>query len=697
MAHKYWIDNSFIDTSRNLVARGGATEILPPKALAVLTLLAREQGRVVSHDAIMTAVWRETVVSPNSLQRCIAQLRKALGDDSKQQLIIKTHAKQGYSLEAGVRWQTEEQEARSEAKSAAAKFLSLPARLLLAASLCLVVAFGLWPTAPDPLVFNELRPVTASDAKEGNASYSPDGRYIIFHRYHGLCENDIWAKDLQTDKEYKLTREPAWYGSHSFSPDGRQLVFLANQQCQAPEQVKRCRQMMTLELVAALTSPQSPTLLKSCQGPLYNAPHWLNSGDIAMLQKQDARWQIMRHSADGGAAKALYAPTDKALYSLAYSAKDDRLATIGIDPSGQHILELLDGAGNLVSSAKLARPDSLSPFEEIYPVFDPRRGQLVFGTKKKLYALSYLGQITEIAVPLHESIYNASFAPDGKRLVATYGTLDTDVAKVSLSTPPLPLPEQAQPRVLNQAYQAFPSVARSIFRERDGQFQPGGELIAFLSERSGSVQLWLAGDGEARQLTQFPAGAAVAGHNWSADGGSILIAADGRLHRVWLDGRIEPVQTGLVLKQLFRSPLAEQLLLIQTDVGEQLVIWKEGGGKPEVLTGESIHQAAMNARREVVYLDDGGNAWRLDGDKTVKLSLAAFRRGNGKFVMTDEALYGVNDAGWLWSYNLADGDRRMLKQLDRYTTYVSDIRQQQLLVTQVVSAKKEVIELIAGR
>jgi len=80
MAQKYWINNSFIDLSRNQITQQGLTVAMQPKALAVLTYLAEHQGSVVSQDAIMTHVWQETIVSPNSLQRCIAQLRKALGN-----------------------------------------------------------------------------------------------------------------------------------------------------------------------------------------------------------------------------------------------------------------------------------------------------------------------------------------------------------------------------------------------------------------------------------------------------------------------------------------------------------------------------------------------------------------------------------------------------------------------------------------
>ena len=105
MAIQYWVGDFFIDISRNQVTQKQQSQTIAPKALAVLTYLAQNQGRVVSYDELFDKVWPDTIVTPNTLQRSIAQLRKVLGEDSKAQSYIKTHAKQGYSLECDVRWQ----------------------------------------------------------------------------------------------------------------------------------------------------------------------------------------------------------------------------------------------------------------------------------------------------------------------------------------------------------------------------------------------------------------------------------------------------------------------------------------------------------------------------------------------------------------------------------------------------------------
>lgn len=107
MIKQFWIGDFFIDLSRNQITKKSQSQTIPPKALSVLTYLAKNAKKVVSPEQLLSEVWPDTVVTPNTLQRSIAQLRKALGEDSQFQSYIKTHPKQGYSLEVEVRWHDE--------------------------------------------------------------------------------------------------------------------------------------------------------------------------------------------------------------------------------------------------------------------------------------------------------------------------------------------------------------------------------------------------------------------------------------------------------------------------------------------------------------------------------------------------------------------------------------------------------------
>lgn len=693
MAQKFWLNGYFIDSSRNQISLDGDSQTLPPKTLAVLSYLAEHQGEVVSHDDLMNAVWQDTVVSPNSLQRCITQLRKALGDDSKQQSVIKTHAKQGYSLECQVTWEqpTESQAAPkpSSEQSRYGRFIKPVTILVCCVALFAMVAANS-PAPVQPLAFDKLTPVTASDEKEGNVSYSPDGRFIFFHRYLGLCENHIWAKEVATQKEYRLTRQPARYGSHSFSPDGKQLVFLQNRDCEQQIQAKVCWNMVTLDFAKALESPQPTKLLKRCEGPRYNQPRWLNDGSIAMLQKVDDQWQIMRHFTHADSAVSLYAPKDKSLYSLAYSVRQDQMATIGIRLSdGSHVLDIIDSRGQLISSSELKRPDGLSKFRFVYPIFDHKRQQLLFATKKKLFALSYQGDITEIDAPLYANIYNAAFHPNGNRLLATYGTLDNDIAQMALDGSDNPPAKPA----FNQVSQPYPSIARSTFIDKEGQFQPKGQTIAFLSERSGSGQIWLTDEQGTRQLTDLAYDSAINGFHWSADGQSVIFAANDQLHQITLNGQVKVLPVKTKVKQLYPSDDSDSVLFKAAKSNREVLLrYHLSSGESTTLVEGNILWAAQNTK-DTVYLDSNRTYWRHISAESIKIDGPGGRHGNNRFAMNQDGIYGINKRHELWHFDWHDQSHRTLGKTNKYVSYISDIRDDQLLITQIIAAKKEVIEL----
>lgn len=71
---------------------------LEPKVMEVLCVLAREQGEVVTRNALLEEVWAGTYVTDEVLSRAISVLRGNLGDDRKNPEFISTVPKTGYRL-----------------------------------------------------------------------------------------------------------------------------------------------------------------------------------------------------------------------------------------------------------------------------------------------------------------------------------------------------------------------------------------------------------------------------------------------------------------------------------------------------------------------------------------------------------------------------------------------------------------------
>ena len=72
------------------------------KAYGVLLMLAEQQGRLLTKDALFSSVWDGTIVSESALTSVIKELRRALGDESRTPRYIESVYGRGYRLIAEV-------------------------------------------------------------------------------------------------------------------------------------------------------------------------------------------------------------------------------------------------------------------------------------------------------------------------------------------------------------------------------------------------------------------------------------------------------------------------------------------------------------------------------------------------------------------------------------------------------------------
>ena len=97
---EFSIDGWHVDPARGRLLERDSRRVVPvrPKSMAVLQALAAAGGRVVSRESLLASVWPETLASDESLNRCITDLRQALGDDGRNPRYIETVPKRGYRL-----------------------------------------------------------------------------------------------------------------------------------------------------------------------------------------------------------------------------------------------------------------------------------------------------------------------------------------------------------------------------------------------------------------------------------------------------------------------------------------------------------------------------------------------------------------------------------------------------------------------
>jgi len=712
MTSKYWVGGFFIDPSRNQITQNSQSQTIAPKALAVLTYLAEYQGHVVSQDELLTKIWPDTAVTPNTLQRCIAQLRKALGDDGKNQQYIKTHAKKGYSLECDVRWHstTVKADIRNTEKSGhvepdpndtpnkaqttnnrsfSIKALFLPALFFL---VFLVYRYH-FSNQTSQIVFKEFRSLTATDDKEFDASYSPDGQYIVFHRYlENYCINKLCAKHLDTKKEYLLTEEWANYGGHSFSKDGKHLVFLKSEACNESSNQNTCYQLMSLAFEKALDHPQVPRVLLQCQNSEVRKPVWLNDATISLMQRESKRWKLVNYSITENKSTDFYAPTDGNLIDYAYSAKDERFAVIRAQEDGHQRIEILMPDGKIQSSQLIDFPEGTPKFRSVYPTFFPLNHQLIFCTGRQLFTLSFDGKINKISLPFADKMFLPRFHPNGTKVLLIKGPLDSDIVRIERQG--LPKTDTSAGPDLEIAWK-YSTFERSNLGEDHARFQPEGELVAFWSDRSGDEQIWISDGNGPQQLTHFPMDTYIRGLDWSADGTSLMVNANHVLTKVNLDSTHQAFQFEYPVVHLFQwdSRNNKALVLARIKGIVKLAEFNLTSLQIQVISDRIIKWAQKAENGSFIFQDQLGKFWQSGPIEAQLIQPLKGQAGNpGPFVVRHNTLYSTNSSDQLWSFNLNEGHFEILGDIEN-GGYLSDVSQTHFLMTIQVSARKEVVEL----
>ncbi len=91
-----------LDVGQHTLSRDGRPIPLTPKVFELLAVLAESGGRLLEKDALLKAIWPETVVEEGNLTKCVFLLRQALGDTGAPRAYVATVPKVGYRFVAAV-------------------------------------------------------------------------------------------------------------------------------------------------------------------------------------------------------------------------------------------------------------------------------------------------------------------------------------------------------------------------------------------------------------------------------------------------------------------------------------------------------------------------------------------------------------------------------------------------------------------
>ena len=670
---------------------------MEPKVLQVLLILAENQGQVVPHDVILNKVWPGSVVGSNAIQRCIAQLRKAFNDDAKTQRVISTHPKVGYSLLIDVNWQTKLASIKKQETehSLGNRVFIAKHWILLSAAIFIIIALFTYQglVTADKLNITKLTPLTATDNKELQPSYSPDGRYIAFERYVGSCENQLWAKDTLDNKEYLLTEEVGIYGTPSWSPDGSQIVFSSVTHCNKHQVLEGCAELRALSFALAKSSPQTTREILSCENKDYHSPVWLDNESIAFFSTEDDQDKLLSMSLTNNKISTLYTPQKESLYSLDYSGHLNLLALTQFDAVHNFSLVLVDPL-TIETTITALQPEDRHKHNKYWHLsWHPNQESLLTSAGKSLYTVNLNGQLTEYNFPAMQNIYGPRYHPQAHSIVAAMGTFDPDIGQLSWNKV-----EGSQKPVNIVTKQQM--LARSTVNEQKPKYQPQGKQIAFISNRGGSRQVWLLNSAETssppNQLSYFPADKAVNAFVWSPDGSLIIVNSGRELNLLDLNGELTPIKMPFDVVDIYHTIGESQLLLKVIENNQYMIkLFNFDSHHMETLYAGASQKALLTEQGDLFIIDDKLVLKQIVDDSLLPVagfndskSFSIFQGKNNNILVTDSH-------GKLWQFSVDSSLKSLYLAPEGRMGRVSDIllNKKTLLFSKMVSIKKEIVLL----
>lgn len=709
MGRRFKIHNYIVDPNRNEISHDGKLTSVHKKAMSVLEVLAQANGKVVKSEDIMDSVWPESVVAPNSLQRCILQIRKALNDNGKSQNIIKTHPKMGYSINSPVTWLDDETELSpiAETKQSNPAFWHIRTILAGATILAVMVLTVLYltrgflkPPAPS-LEFSQVRPLTATDEKEINPKYSPDGRLIIFHRYGEEQEHHLWALDLASSQEYRLTKKPKRYGTIGWSPAGNQLTFAVHSIAPGDKANERCWEIHTLDLYAAMQGPIDSVVRTPCQTEELRIARWVDNNRLSVILNEPMpdKNALVTFDIATNSFIEIFTSDSGQIYSYDYSPVTQTFALVSRTIENEHYIESVNLAGVLQSSALIKRSHNDSKHEYYNLNYHPNGKQLSTHTEEGIHRVSLDGELEKVNTLTHRPLMHPYFHPTQNKMLAVQNRMDQDIALMSLNK---------QQTETHTKETEINTIARSNELDANGKFQPGTDNIAFISNRSGMNQLWLKTGDMVQPITDSTNGVQHIDFAWSPNGESIAVVMSDTLHLVAANSKgkqdIKEVSTPFSTYSVMQwtSPTS---LLVMAKQNNQSAIYSIAEIHSDSPDFEHLHMPEFNAKWaavhyekqgqnpavKMIYLAEDDELWVYD-QRTRGSTQITHHDTSKTLAYHQGSVYGINEIQQVWRFEVDSGELRTLKTVAPDIRYISDIRNNQMLVTRTHSHHMEIVE-----
>ena len=509
----------------------GKTQRLPEQPFRILTMLLQQPGEVLTREDIRKELWPDNTIVEfeHSINAAMNRLRQALGDSADHPRYIETLARRGYRWMVSVDW--------VEVKVGPNSYVTLRHWWSWAAGFFAAIALVagiLWFVRVPARVSEATQtavPLTTYTGFQGQPNFSPDGNQVAFTWDGENQDNlDIYVKLIGTSgPPLRLTNDPAPDYSPVWSPDGRFIAFL--------RALPRGRSAVLV--IPALGGPERKVgeiaygFLEStgtAPGQALGAQHlaWSPDGNWLVFSDRDTSQEplaLFLLSIETGERRRLTSPPKSLLGDgwPAFSPDARTLAFSRIVDFGLSDLYMLAMSEGFKPSGEAQRI-TFQNQGATSPTWTSDGHEIVFSTEVPQEALWRIA-VPSIARParpesltsLGSNVIEPTISSRRHRMAFAHLLFHGNIWRV---------PTPSGPGVSKLEKQGFPTrAAPFVFSTRNDlapQYSPNGKKIAFMSDRSGNLEIWVCErDGSnAMQLTFF-GGPLVTNPSWSPDSSRI--------------------------------------------------------------------------------------------------------------------------------------------------------------------------------
>jgi Tol biopolymer transport system component/DNA-binding winged helix-turn-helix (wHTH) protein len=517
-------DHFEIDFATGDVRKHGVRVKLRGQPLEVLEVLISRAGEVVTREEIRRRLWPDhTVVEfDHSINIAVNRIRAVIGEMPAGGPYVETLRGQGYRFLGAVEGApsqaplvcapSESTKAEAEAApsgsvtySSASAMATGAAELAprnhsrrwavwLAAGLCAVggiwVVVGLVPR--NRISPSVVAPLLAYEGDQDEARFSPDGRFVCFLWKKEAAPNyDLYVKLVGSGAPLRLTSDVAEKYSPVWSPDGREIAFV--RQLPAGKAIfavpvlggaERRIGAMTVTETGISWSPNGKMLAYLAKPPGGGVDR------VYLFTFADGRSRLLTNPRAGlGDKTPVFSPDGKELAFVRIGALPRATDLYLVRTDGGDERRLTTDMGQIVGLT-----------------WTPDGREIVFSANAKgpfrLWRVRAGGGQPEPVPIMGYNATNPVIAPLGGALAYTESFTNINIWRYRMGS-------DAPPEKL----------IASTRNQHSPQFSPNGDRIVFVSDRSGSEELWLSGkDGnQPTQLTSID-GISTGSPRWSPDG-----------------------------------------------------------------------------------------------------------------------------------------------------------------------------------